>query len=171
MAANVAGSGLLIGQELQWDEQRIRLKFSAHKKKYATPDLEKRADKLFGSRFSESFLKDYNAQTYWLSTNLKAFAPTSNLPPWLNIAVGYGAENMFGGEENIARDEQGNITFDRRDIKRYRQWYLAPDIDFSRIPTKSKLLKLTFGVLNAFKFPAPSLEFSNGKMRVNAVHF
>jgi uncharacterized protein YfiM (DUF2279 family) len=171
IAANVAGSSLLIGQELKWDEQRIRLKFSAHKKKYGSPELEQRADKLFGSRFRENFIKDYNAQTYWLSGNLKAFAPQSAWPSWLNIAVGYGAENMFGGEDNIGRDALGNITFDRRDIKRYRQWYLAPDIDFTRIRTNSKLLKITFGVLNAFKFPTPSLEVSNGKMRVNLIHF
>ncbi len=170
-AANIAGSGLLMSQEYAWDEQRIRLKFSFHKKTYATSKLTKRANDLFGKYEHERFLKDYNGQTYWLSANLNAFMPESNLPPWLNVAVGYGAENMFGGEENIARNEDGIITFDRRDLKRYRQWYLAPDVDFSRIKTRSKLLKLTLGFLNAFKFPAPALEVANGKMRVNFIHF
>ena len=170
-AANMSGSGLLIGQELAWDEQRLRLKFSFHKKTYPTPDLVQRANKLYGKELHERFLKDYNGQTYWLSGNLHAFMPESNLPRWLNVAVGYGAEGMFGGEENIGKDDNGVVIFDRRDIKRYRQWYIAPDVDFSRIRTNSKLLKLTFGVLNAFKFPAPSLEVSNGKMRVNFIHF
>jgi uncharacterized protein YfiM (DUF2279 family) len=170
-AANLAGSGLLISQELAWDEQRIRVKFSFHKKKYGSPDLVKRANDLYGKNEYERFLKDYNGQTYWLSANLKSFMPKSNLPAWLSVAVGYGAEGMFGGRENIGKDDNGIIFFDRSDVKRYRQWFIAPDLDFSRIKTKSKLLKLTFGVLNAFKFPTPSLELSNGKMRVNFIHF
>ncbi len=168
---NILGSGLLTSQELAWNEQRIRLKFSFHPKSYPSPDLTQRAEDLFGAHAYEQFLKDYNGQTYWLSANLKSFMPGSNLPEWLNVAVGYGAEGMFGATANIATNKDGAITFDRRDIKRYRQWYLAPDIDFNRIKTKSKLLKLAFGFMNAFKFPAPSLEFSNGNVRVNFIHF
>jgi hypothetical protein len=85
--------------------------------------------------------------------------------------LGYGAEGMFGGEENIAKDANGNFTFDRRDITRRRQWYLAPDIDLSKIKTKSKLVNFMFTIFSAFKFPTPSLEFSKGKLRVNAIHF
>ncbi len=170
-AANVAGSGLLISQELAWNEQRVRIKFSFHKKDYGSPDLINRANTIYGKSESERFLKDYNGQTYWLSANLKSFLPKTNMPPWLNVAFGYGAEGMFGAEENVGRDKSGQVIFDRQDIKRYRQWYIAPDIDFTRIRTKSKLLKVTFGVLNAFKFPTPSLELSNGKMNVNFIHF
>lgn len=169
--ANIFGSGLLISQELAWNQQRLRLKFSFHHKTYPTADLTKRADQLYGKSETERFIKDYNGQTYWLTANLNSFMPHSNFPPWLSIAVGYGAEGMFGGEENIGKDENGIINFDRRDVKRYRQWFLAPDIDFSKIRTHSKLLRLAFGFANAFKFPAPSLELSNGKMRVNFVHF
>ncbi|WP_207493646.1 DUF2279 domain-containing protein [Aridibaculum aurantiacum] len=169
-AANVAGSGLLVGQELAWNEQRIRYKFSFHKRDYKDPELNNRADKLFGSSIPSRMLKDYNSQTYWLSGNLKSFFPNSNLPPWLNVAVGYGANGMFGAESNLAIKD-GVVTFDRRDIKRYRQWYIAPDIDLSRIRTNNKILRLAFGVLNAFKFPAPSLELSNGKLQVNWLHF
>ena len=60
---------------------------------------------------------------------------------------------------------------DRTDIKRYRQWYLAPDINFSKIKTNKKAVKVLLDVLDAFKFPAPSLELSNGKFKVNAIHF
>ena len=169
-AANVAGSGLLISQELAWNEQRVRLKFSFHNKSYNDPALNMRSDQLFGSSTAERMLKDYNGQTYWLSANLKSFAKKSNLPPWLNIAVGYGADGMFGANENIARKD-GVVTFDRRNIKRYRQFYISPDIDLTKIRTKSRALKLAFGVLNAFKFPAPSLEFSGGKVQWNWLHF
>lgn len=170
-AANMVGSGLLVSQELGWDEQRIRYKFSFHRKDYGNPQLNQRAKVIYGNTTMERMLKDYNGQSYWLSANLKSFWPQSNLPAWLNIAGGYGAEGMFGARVNIWNDDNGNITLDRRDIKRYRQFYIAPDIDFSKIRTKSKIVKLTLGVLNAFKFPAPSLELSNNKLRWNWIHF
>jgi uncharacterized protein YfiM (DUF2279 family) len=169
--ANILGSGSFIAQELAWDEQRIKLKWSFHRKSYSDASLNQRSDKLFGTSTSERFLKDYNGQTYWASATIKSFFPKSKLPSWLCIAVGYGAEGMFGGTENIAKDVNGNITFDRRDVKRYRQWYLAPDIDLSAIKTNKKGLRVILKVLSAFKFPAPSIEYSNGKIRVNAIHF
>jgi uncharacterized protein YfiM (DUF2279 family) len=171
-AANVAGSGILVSQELLWNEQRIRFKFSFHRNDYGSSELNTRADKLYGKSFAERMLKDYNAQTYWLSANLKSFFPQSNLPAWLNVAVGYGADGMFGAFENTSKDEMGSIAFDRRDIKRYRQFYIAPDIDLSKIKTKNKVLKLAFGVFNSFKFPLPSLEFNTkGEIRFHAIHF
>lgn len=169
--ANIVGSSALVAQELAWDEQRIKLKFSFHRKNYDDLQLNQRSDKLFGESTAERLLKDYNGQTYWASVNLKDFFKDSNLPAWLSVAVGYGAEGMFGGTENIGRDENGNVIFDRRDIKRYRQWYLAPDIDLTKIKTGKKGLKFLFTVLSAFKFPTPSLEFANGKFKVHAVHF
>lgn len=169
--ANILGSGTYIAQELAWNEQRIRPKWSFHRKSYNDATLNQRSDVLFGKSSPERFIKDYNGQTYWASASIKSFLPKSNLPDWLCISIGYGAEGMFGGEENIAKDENGNIIFDRRDIKRYRQWYLAPDIDLTKIKTNKKGLRFLFTVLSAFKFPAPSLEFSNGKFRLNALHF
>jgi len=169
--ANILGSGALISQELAWDDQRIKLKFSFHRNNYGDPQLEARANAIYGNSEWQRFLKDYNAQTYWASANLKSFFPESNLPAWLSVAVGYGADGMFGATSNIAHDSSGNITFDRSDIKRYRQWYLSPDFDFKKIRTRRKGLKLLFTVLSAFKFPAPSLEFSNGSFKLHAVTF
>ena len=171
MGANFIGSGLLVAQELAWNEQRIQFKFSFHRKSYGDASLNKQSDKIFGNSTAERFLKDYNGQTYWLSTNLRSFFPKSKLPAWLNIAVGTGAEGMFGANVNVGKDANGNITFNRTDIKRYRQWYLSPDIDLTKIKTKSKFLKLALGIANIVKFPMPALEFSNGKFRFNAISF
>jgi hypothetical protein len=172
MTANIFGSGLFISQQLGWHEQRIQYKFSFHRKNYGDVQLEQRSDDLFGSSWNERMLKDYNAQTYWFSVNLKSFFKQSNLPPWLNVSVGYGADGMFGGFQNIATDANGNITFDRRDIPRIRQFYLAPDIDFTKIKTNSKFLKTVFTALNAFKCPAPALMIdSKGKVRLYAIYF
>ena len=159
------------GQELIWKEQKITFQFSSHYKKYHQADLKQRADDLYGSSFQGRLLKDYNAQTYWLSLNLKSLLPQKALPDWLNVSIGYGAEGMFGGYENIAKDKSGNLTFDRRDIKRYRQWYLAPDVDLTKIKTKSKLLQSVFSALNVLKFPTPALEFSNGNFKLKAIAF
>lgn len=170
-ATNILGSGALVGQELAWDDQRIKLKFSFHNKSYNDPSLNQRRDVLFGESNASKFIKDYNNQTYWASANLKSFFPKSNLPPWLSVSVGYGADGMFGGTSNIAKDKSGNIIFNRPDIKRYRQWYLAPDIDLSKIKTNSKALNFFLTILSAFKFPAPALEFSNGKFKAHAIYF
>ena len=171
IVANITGSGLFMAQEFLWKEQRLQYKFSFHKNTYSDPMLEERADSLFGDSFYERMLKDYNAQTYWLSANIKSFFPKSNWPAWLNIAVGYGADGMFGGFENKWTDESGNEVT-RYDVPRVRQFYLAPDIDFTRIRTKSKFLRTTFELLNSFKFPAPTLMIdSKGKVKAYAIYF
>jgi hypothetical protein len=171
MGANLFGSGLFIAQQLSWQEQRTQFKFSFHRKNYGEQMLNNRADDLFGNSWKERMLKDYNGQTYWLSSNLKSFFPESNLPAWLNVALGYGAEGMFGGFENKWTDGDPGFPVSRTDIKRYRQWFLAPDINFSKIRTNKKGLKTLFAFLDAFKFPAPSIEFSNGRFKAHSIHF
>lgn len=171
MAANTFGSGLLLGQELAWNEQRVKFKFSFHQRNYETDELNRRADFIYGSSWQERMIKDYNGQTYWLSANLKSFMPKSNLPAWLSVAFGYGADGMFGAEENYSKDNNSPY-FDRRDIRRYRQYYISPDIDLTKIRTKSRFVKLALGFLNAFKFPAPSLEYnSKGQVLFHWLHF
>ena len=170
-AANIFGSGLFIAQELAWDDQKIKLKFSFHKKDYGAADLNTRANTIFGSSEKERFFKDYNAATDWMSFNLRSFLPATKIPGWFSIAIGYGAEGMFGARSNIAKDKNGNVIFDRSDIERYRQWYIAPDIDLNKIKTKKKAVKFILSALNAFKFPAPAIEFSNGKMKGHWIYF
>lgn len=169
--ANIIGSGLFLSQELAWDEQRIQMKWSFHRKHYSDPSLNRRSDEIFGKSTAERILKDYNGQTYWLSTNLKSFFPSSRIPAWLNISIGTGAEGMFGADENKGLDKLGNVTFNRPDIKRYRQWYLAPDIDLTKIKTNKKGIRMALNILNIIKFPAPSLEFSNGRFKCNWISF
>lgn len=171
MGANLFGSGLFISQELGWGEQRIQYKFSFHRNNYGDPMLEQRADQLFGKSWYERMLKDYNAQSYWLSANIRSFFPKSNWPAWLNIAVGYGADGMFGGFENKWMDNLGNDVV-RTDIPRKRQFYFAPDIDLTKIKTHSKFLRTSLAFLNSFKFPTPALMIdSKGKFKAYAFYF
>lgn len=170
-SANVAGSGLLIAQELGWKEQRISLKMSYHNTKYDDPLLSNRSVQLFGKRTPSRFLKDYNGQTYWASVSIASFLKNSKWPAWLNLSVGYGAEGLMGGFENLLTDQNGLVQFDRRDLPRYRQWYFAPDINWEKIATTKKGVRLLFTLLNAFKFPAPTITYSQGKIKLHPLYF
>lgn len=160
MAANAAGTGLFVGQELLWNEQRITLKYSFHRTNFA----EQNPDKL-GNGFSEEFLKDYNGQTYWLSINLHSFFKESKIPTWLNVAFGCGAEGMISGTNSNGEEA---ITYQDP----YRQYYFSLDIDLTRIKTNSHVLKTVFEVFNVIKMPFPTLEFNdkNG-IKFHAIYF
>ncbi len=169
--ANFVGSGLFVGQQLGWKEQRISFKYSFHRMQYSESMLNERSDDLYGASLPERMLKDYNGQTYWLSANLKSFLPETKLPAWLNISVGYGAQGMFGGTENTWENPETTTLIDRTDIPRVRQWYLAPDIDFTKIKTNKKWVRTLFYALNAFKMPAPTMVLSKGKIRFHGFYF
>lgn len=149
MAANAAGSALLIGQEILFDRQFFQYKFGFRRSEYA--DL---SNGMLGENALESLFYDYNGHTYWLSTNVNNFIKNNRVPPWLNIAVGYSANGMYGEFEN--RATWGGVALP--EAERYRQILLSPDIDWTKIPVKSKLLKDLFHALNFIKFPAPAVE-------------
>lgn len=169
--ANILGTSLVIGQELAWNDQRIKVKFSTHYETYQPIELERFAQKIDGTKITDRLFKNYNPQTYWLSFNINSFFPKSKLPNWLSVAVGYGAENIIGAKHTDYIFADGsNINVDDL-YPQYRQWYLAPDIDLTKIKTKSKFLKTALFVLNSFKFPTPSLEYSQGSFKFNWLHF
>ena len=171
VGGNLLGSGLFTAQELAWKEQRLQLKMSFHKMEYSDPELNKRSDIIFGKTLAERALKDYNGQTYWLSANISSFFPDSKIPKWAMVSVGTGASGMFGARSNLAKDNLGNIIFDRTNISRTRQWYLAPDVDLTKIKTKKKSIKALLFVLNSIKFPMPAIEFSEKKFKMRWVGF
>ncbi len=160
MLTNAAGTGLFIGQELLWKEQRITIKYSFHQTKFAP----QRPDKL-GDGFLEELLKDYNGQTYWLSANLYSFFRKSKIPKWLNLAVGYGADGMLSGHY-----EAVDNLFISQSPK--RQFYLSFDVDLTKIKTNSHFLRTLFDVFNLIKVPFPAVEFTekNG-IKVHSVYF
>ncbi len=161
MASNALGSGLAIGQQALWNSQRIQLKYS-----YATSNYAQYNPKLLGSNFPEQLLKDYNAQTYWLSVNPASFMQKeTKFPKWLNIAFGYGADGMLGARYNniIVQNAQGTVL----KFNRQRQFYLSLDADLTKIPVKSKALKIVFSWLNIIKIPFPNIELSNGMLKAN----
>jgi hypothetical protein len=171
MIANIAGAAVFAGQELGWKEQRVLIKMSYSPYNYNTQELKDRRNQLFGKSLPERILKDYNSQTYWISANLHAFMPSTHLPAWLNVAVGYSSEGMLGGFENTWVDKLGN-DIDRKDISRVRRFFLSADIDLTKIKTNSKLLRTVLSVVNMVKIPAPAIELnSKGTFRLHAVYF
>lgn len=181
--ANLIGVSLFALQQHHWQEQRILMKVSGGRRSY--PEiainsndgtqsimLEERVNNLFGSSIPERFLKDYNAQTSWVSFNIRSLLNVEDMPSWINFAIGFGAENMFGGYENIWVDDEISYQITDTNLSRYNQYYLAPDIDLTRIPVKKKGWKTVLGILNIFKVPLPALELtSNGDFKFHYLKF
>ncbi len=154
LLANAAGSGFFLAQSALWKEIRIQPKFSYHSTGYPTlhPDV-------LGDTFASELLKDYNGQTYWLSFDMDKFI---KFPKWLNLAVGYGAEEMV-----YAHDGQNTAE----GYEAYRQYYIALDFDLTGIKTRSKALKTIFAIASMIKLPAPTIEFSKKGVHLYAFYF
>jgi hypothetical protein len=158
--ANAVGTGLLIGQELLWDEQRIQMKFSFSPSPYAANDPDK-----LGSTPLQEILKDYNGQTYWFSINLWSFFKESKLPKWFNVAIGYGANGLPEGSYKHG-------TMPPEQVESYRQLYASIDVDLTKIRTNSDFLKTVFNIFNFVKIPAPGLEYrTNGDFKFHLLSF
>ena len=155
MAANTLGTGLFIGQQFLWHEQRILVKYSFH-----TTEFPKYRPDVLGDNFLQQTIKDYNGITIWASCNIKSLLlkEESKFPAWLNVAFGYGATGMTGGFGNVLEHNGKPIP----PFERKQQFYCSLDIDFTRIPTNNKFLKYTFKVLNIFKVPFPAIEYNTG---------
>lgn len=185
VAFNTIGVSAFAAQQLIWNEQRVVLKISSFHKPYPdflvnavngseTTLLSGRATDLYGSNYATRFFKDYNAMTTWASVNVHSFLKNKNskFPEWLNIAVGYGAENMFGGFENSWSMDGSRFELNEDEFLRYRQFYLSLDIDLTRIQTKSHFLKTVFSIVNVIKIPAPAIEINTlGKVRFHPIYF
>ncbi|MFD2513179.1 DUF2279 domain-containing protein [Pontibacter locisalis] len=163
MVANAAGSAFVIGQELLFDEQVAKYKFS-----FSPSPYYKQANGYLGDSHLESLFLDYNAHTYWVSAPINKFALRNTLPDWANIAVGYSANGMFG--------EFKNRTYYRGtylpETERYRQYLLSLDIDWTRIKTDSKLLNTIFKGMFFIKLPFPALEVnSKGQVKGHWLYY
>ncbi|WP_052353917.1 DUF2279 domain-containing protein [Flectobacillus major] len=147
MTANILGPSLFVGQQYLWHETRIQPKWSFHPTKLARLNPQ-----LLGKDASQQWVKDYNGQTYWFSANLAKFIQLHpKFPKWLNVAVGYGIDNMINADAEKSK-QNGYVP--------YRQYYLALDLDLSHIKTRSKVLNTLLFVLDQIKIPAPTLEYN-----------
>ena len=152
VGANFLGAAIVIGEQLAWTEQRIKLKFSYHHSQEADlrPDL-------LGNNFQSNIIKDYNGLSDWVSINMNSFMNRKSVVPnWLNLALGYGADGMLGARINP-------ISYNGKELpklNRHRQYYLSLDIDLSQINTKWKSVNTVLDILNLVKVFAPALEYN-----------
>lgn len=143
---NVIGSGLYVGQELLWKEQRIQPKFS-----YNNSISKGVVNSSVGASFSDRLFKNYDGQTFWLSFNINSFAKTSYIPNWLNFSVGYGVDGYLYNTKDLILPTKS------------KSLYLSLDVDLSKIKTKSHFINTLFSICNTIKIPAPTIEFNSKK--------
>ncbi|HYQ87027.1 MAG TPA: DUF2279 domain-containing protein [Bacteroidota bacterium] len=94
-----------------------------------------------------TIIDDYESQYYWLSFNLRALLGDSTatfIPPFLNIAIGYGVTKL---------DLKGEGD---------REIYLALDLDVNRLPGNGGFLSAIKHVLNYIHVPAPAIRLTPG---------
>ena len=150
IVANAGGTSLFVFQDLLWDEQRIVPKFSFHSSQFISSNI-----KTMKSQIESEF----DGQTFWLSANIQSFFKKSKVPKFLNIAIGYGVENLDNSTLNT-------------NVEPYRQLFLSLDVDLTRIKTNSHVLKTLFSVFNTIKVPAPTIEFSrNNQLKWHFIYF
>jgi hypothetical protein len=182
IAANILGAGLFTIQQYAWHEQKFKLKFSAFPKIY--PDqlitgdqghritYQQRAKNLYGQAYFTSLLKDYNAQTFWLSFNPGIFSETirNNWPDYLDLSIGYGADNLYGGYSNEWISDGEHFSADA--YPRKSQFYLSMDIDLQKLRIKNPFLRTVVHFLNFIKIPTPALELdSKGSLKWHWLFF
>ena len=163
MVANAFGSLFFIYQQKLFGEQIIRPKLSFSRSVYA-----RNANGLLGkNNLLSEFVYDYNGYTYWFSFSPKRLFNLKKIPEWINFSIGYGSDGMLGEFEN--RLSYRGVELPR--YKRYRQFYLSLDIDFSKVKTNSKFMSHLFNALSYIKIPLPTIEFSKKKVRGHLIYF
>lgn len=160
VSANTLGTLLFAGQELLWNEQVFKLKFSYLPSPYAQYRPE-----ILGKSHPERLLKDYNGQTYWLSFSPnRIFNSNYNKKSKVNLCIGYSTNEKLKGDLNVYTS--GNKIF-----RAYNSLYLSVDINFENIEFKREFYRKLFSVFNTVKFPLPTLEFSNGEFNFHPIYF
>lgn len=152
MAANAIGSAIVFGQEIIFNEQIIKYKFSYSESSYAD-----KANGYLGKTTLDRLLKDYNGHTYWLSMPIHTLFDNARIPSWLNLAVGFGANGMYGEFGNINNYNGVEIP----NAKRYRQYLLSLDIDWTKIKTDSKFIQMILHAMTFIKLPFPAIEYNS----------
>src|SRR5690606_37596235 len=91
---------------------------------------------------------DYAGQTTWLAVNLHALAPEAarrTLPPWLNLALGYGV-----------RDGDVRRGFERRVV------YVGLDLEPAGLPFRGKVWEAIVPWIRLIHLPGPAVRLSDG---------
>jgi hypothetical protein len=154
--ANTVGA-FLPYQQFLFDQNYIYPKFSFSQSSYA-----KLRPKTLGNNYIEQLIKDYNGQTYWLSTDLNIFSKNNRFPDWLQFSIGYsGTEMVYGSPiDNLSNGYIAN-----------KQWLLSLDLNLSKIEVEQKWLKIMLNVINKVKIPFPAVEWDGKGVVLHPLYF
>lgn len=160
VGANTLGTLLYTGQELLWQEQKIKIKFS-----YAPSAYAQYRPEILGSTHTERILKDYNGQTYWFSFSpLHLFNSNSRNNSKVQLSLGYSTNAKLKGDVNV-------YAINNKSFRAYNSFYMSLDINFNNIYFKREFFRKVFSVFNTIKFPLPTLEFSRGEINFHPIYF
>ncbi len=145
LIANTLGVCFFVAQKYFFKQIIIQPKFSFHFSEFAI-----QRPHILGDSWLAQLLKDYNGQTYWYAFPVKFF------PSWLQLAVGYSADNMLFGR--YFQNQAAGIT-------PFRRYFVSVDINLSALKTHYNFLNY-FGRHSALSFanllhlPLPALEWN-----------
>ncbi len=88
---------------------------------------------------------DYESQYFWLSWDVHDVTP---LPPWLNVAFGFSAENLLSASF---------LPF-RAGTTPYTDIYFGPDIDLKGLPISGKVWDVVTSIMQYVRIPLPALQ-------------
>ncbi len=114
---------------------------------------------VLGATIFQQTLKDYNGQTYWLSIDVNQLFTSKIFPDWLMLTVGYGADGLLGGHDNVWQNREGK-TLDYSTVTRTKRIFISVDINANNLRNRSKLLSYLLSPFVLIKFPGPALEIN-----------
>lgn len=159
MIANASGTLAAGLQNWFWGNARIPIRISFHGSPYAAI-----RPAMLGNNIPERMLKDYNGQTYWIDLNPERIKIRPKFwPRWLGINLGYGADGLLGGDDNIWTDKDGSVN-NYSHTKRYRQYYAGPSISFGYLKNHpKKAVRVLAYITDKIRIPLPAIEFADNK--------
>lgn len=161
--ANFLGVSFFIFNYWVWGRMKIFPRLSFHPSVYAHL-----RPLFFGDTFIQQLLKDYNGHTFWFSLDINALTGRKLLPSWMLISVGYGADGILGGDDNIWEDKSGKVH-DYSHIVRSTRWMLSLDINWN-VLEKSRF-KFLSNLFIYIKTPMPTLEINYRGLRWHWFYF
>jgi hypothetical protein len=132
--ANTLGVGYALAQYYHPYLQNFQFKYSYYPSK-----------EIRNGTHKGNAIDDYEGQKYWLSFRMKELLPndiSSIWPSFLNIAVGYGVNNLDGsggGEKEV---------------------YIALDLEAQALPFYGEFGQFVKNTLNYFHFPLPGIKIT-----------
>jgi len=154
MVANGVGASLFFVQQHFWQRQDFVIKASFHEN-----HLYKLRPELLGAGVPETWLKNYNGQTIWMSYPLNKLIPVNTaIPDWLCLSAGIGAGGLLGSESNTWSSKGQLVSYNQ--VQRYSRYLLSFDIDLCKLPLKGRFWSMFTSTFRWVKLPFPAIEYS-----------